>query len=50
MKDKDDKFVKLSFYRRKKASDIEASHEITPLTKEEIHRIKIKAQQRLTKH
>jgi len=50
MNNKKDKFVKLSFQKRQLGKrDTEFGHEITPLTKEEVHRIKMKAQQRVTK-
>ena len=50
MNHKKDKFVKLSFHKQQLAKrDTEFGHEITPLAKEEVHRIKMKAQQRFTK-
>ena len=50
MSEKDDKFVKLSFHKHMKKQEVELSREIPPLTKEEVHRIKIKAQKRLNRH
>lgn len=47
MNDKKDKFIKLSFQKRQLGKqETEFAHEITPLTKEEINRIKIRAQRR----
>lgn len=46
MNEKDDKFVKLSFHKGIKKPDVELSHENSPLIKEEVHRIKIRAQKR----
>lgn len=50
MSEKDDKFVKLSFHKDMKQQAVELSGEIPPLTKEEVNRIKIKAQKRLNRH
>lgn len=50
MNGKDDKFVKLSFHKRMQQQSVELSHEVPPLTKEEITRIKLKAQKRLNRH
>ena len=50
MSEKDDKFVKLSFHKHMKKQEVELSREIPPLTKEDVHRIKIKAQKRLNRH
>ena len=48
MKAKDAKFIKLSF--KLGTPTLETSRELLPLTKEEVRRIKRKAQQRLIKH
>ena len=45
-----DECVKLSFHKHMKKQEVELSSEIPPLTKEEVHRIKIKAQKRLNRH
>lgn len=50
MSEKDDKFVKLSLHKRIKQQAVELSRETSPLTKEEINRIKIKTQKKLNKH
>ena len=50
MKAKDTKFIKLSFNKKLGTPTLETSRELLPLTKEEVRRIKRKAQQRLIKH
>ena len=46
MNEKDDKFIKLSFSKDIKKSDVELSRDISPLIKEEVSLIKHKAQKR----